>query len=181
MRRLSGGLGGLTALSSLAGGSVVRNATSATNNRTRSRLANCGRYCRLTLTFLFSHIGLGALVVGYALIGASVFSMLERPSCIQARMNAIEKREALVTNLLRMTKNLTIIRLEDWKEEARQLLDGYTNYLGEVVKKRGYDGKDEEEQSKWDFLQSLLYSVIVITTIGYGDGELPFWFFLRVN
>lgn len=138
--------------------------------RTRRRLANCGRYCRLTLTILFSHIGFSALVVGYALIGACVFSMLERPSCIRARLDAIERRDVLVTGLLRMTKNLTIIRLDDWRSEAKLLMDAYTSYLGEIVKKRGYDGKDEDEQSKWDFLQSLLYSVIVITTIGYGDG-----------
>lgn len=35
-----------------------------------------------------------------------------------------------------------------------------------AVRKEGYDGNDHGEPPQWSFTGSLLYSIIVITTIG---------------
>lgn len=36
------------------------------------------------------------------------------------------------------------------------------------MKKDGWDGSEEEDNIQWTFAGALFYSIIVITTIGYG-------------
>lgn len=36
------------------------------------------------------------------------------------------------------------------------------------MKKDGWDGSEEEDEIQWTFAGALFYSIIVITTIGYG-------------
>lgn len=52
---------------------------SAHDQSMRSRTSKCKSCCKKFTAFLFSHVGLCALLVGYAIGGAFVFRALEAP------------------------------------------------------------------------------------------------------
>lgn len=59
---------------------------------------------------------------------------------------------------------------ENWTQQAQEQLRRFETRVVEATKVEGYDGKDPQDQDRqWSFSGALLYSVTVITTIGYGN------------
>ncbi|CAL1289974.1 unnamed protein product [Larinioides sclopetarius] len=133
-----------------------------------SKCSKCRRYCRLVTTFLFSHIGLCGLVVGYSLIGAFTFEALEAGYEQTKRQIMLKERENVVTGLWTLTTMSKVLSESNWTARATETLQEFEVTLVRAVRKEGYDGKDESPL-QWTFSGALLYSIIVITTIGYGN------------
>lgn len=55
-------------------------------------------------SFLFSHIGLLSLVVGYCFLGAFIFEELERYNEIEVKRNMTRTREAVTESLWHITR-----------------------------------------------------------------------------
>ncbi|XP_035231532.1 TWiK family of potassium channels protein 7-like [Stegodyphus dumicola] len=130
-----------------------------------SKCSKCRRYCRLIATFLFSHIGLCALVVGYSIIGAFTFEALEAGHEKTKRQLMLKERENVVINLWALTSKSNVLSEHNWTTLATETLQDFEITLVKAVRKEGYDGKDESPL-QWTFSGALLYSIIVITTIG---------------
>lgn len=79
-----------------------------------SKCSKCQRYCRLVATFLFSHIGLCALVVGYSIIGAFTFEALEAGYERSKRQIMLKERENVVSGLWSLTSQSTVLLEENW-------------------------------------------------------------------
>ncbi|GAB6033721.1 hypothetical protein CHUAL_013834 [Chamberlinius hualienensis] len=138
--------------------------------RHRCTPVKCRHYIRLFLTHLFSHVGLCGLVVGYAVIGAFTFEALEAKQEIKLRDAIRDHRKECLKELWRITLNLNVFYEENYTIIVDKRLKEFEERVVFAVKNEGYDGKDRQDQElQWSFSGALLYSVTVITTIGYGN------------
>ncbi|RWS31073.1 hypothetical protein B4U80_00788 [Leptotrombidium deliense] len=136
----------------------------------RSRAVRYRDYCRAVATFLFSHIGLCAMVAAYSTSGAALFQFLEKDYEMRIRDEVEQQRDRYAEQLWIVTANQdNVLKKENWSEHAVDVLHQFEEYLLNVSKRHGFDGKDKSDVSRWTFMGALLYSIIVITTIGYGD------------
>ena len=90
------GAGGL----SLAGGPPP----SAAPKPPPTKCASCCRVFRKIISFLLSHIGLLSLVVGYCIMGAFVFELLEQENELMVKRNMTKNRLSVTDELWAITK-----------------------------------------------------------------------------
>ena len=106
-----------------------------------TRCGKCCYYCRQVTTFLFSHIGLCALLLGYALIGAFTFQAIESQNERDQRFEMLRTRNEMILQLSNMTNHSIILNRENWTHNAEEILRQFELKLLNAVKKRGYDGE----------------------------------------
>ncbi len=109
----------------------------------RKHLTRCGKccyYCRQVTTFLFSHIGLCTLLIGYALMGAFTFQALESKNEVRQRLEMIEIRNNMIKELWNITQSSVLLKEKEWSKEATKELEGFEKKLLEAVIRKGYDG-----------------------------------------
>lgn len=135
--------------------------------RRKRRLASRIRaYLRALLAFLFSNVGVIVLVVAYTIAGAFMFQAIEGAGEVDraARMEQIRNSTALY-----LWENVTLA-LNLFNETALKELISLElrEYQAEVVAavRHGWDGVRSSRQ--WSFSSAFLFSLTVITTIGYG-------------
>ncbi|KAG8196592.1 hypothetical protein JTE90_014153 [Oedothorax gibbosus] len=127
----------------------------------------CKSCCRRFTTFLFSHVGLCALVIGYSVMGAFAFRALEAPYEEQKVSQVSHLRQETVRRLWEITDKLNVLYKDNWTRMVSHEVKHFQTELIAAVKD-GYDGKDGSSQ-QWSFSGAFLYSLTVITTIGYGN------------
>ncbi|XP_032777866.2 LOW QUALITY PROTEIN: uncharacterized protein LOC116916676 [Daphnia magna] len=128
----------------------------------------CLFYLRNIATFLVSHIGLVSLVVGYCIMGAFTFEALEAKHELQVKREMIKVRESVTDDLWRFTYKMDVLVQEDWTVNVTDRLKKFETHLIESMKKKGWDGSEETDKVQWTLAGALFYSIILITTIGYG-------------
>ncbi|GFW96653.1 uncharacterized protein TNCV_2847101 [Trichonephila clavipes] len=133
-------------------------------HRKRPPENKCKSCCRRFTAFMFSHVGLCALVVGYSILGAFAFQALEAPYEEQKVDEVMHKRMDTVKRLWAITDQLNVLYKENW---TRQVTEEVKRFQADLVHaiKEGYDGK-EGTGTQWTFSGAFLYSLTVITTIG---------------
>ncbi|CAF0868537.1 unnamed protein product [Didymodactylos carnosus] len=145
-----------------------------TNSKTRSCL-------KKTAKFLFSHLGLVGLVVVYSVAGGFLFELLEQheemKNCQQAQgdqqTSINQLKQTLVSYIQFNTTSSGADSTKDNMTTAYQkigsmLIDFRTNVLN-ITSTFKYEGQDCSEVNKWTFPGALLFSITVITTIGFGN------------
>ncbi|XP_076435225.1 potassium channel subfamily K member 18-like [Babylonia areolata] len=122
------------------------------------------------LMFLVSHVGLTCLVVAYSIMGGFIFQALEASNEVKGITHIHQIRERHVLRLWNVTVELNILDPVQWQEKASKVLEAFQMEIYQAVKDKRWDGTDNviNEELQWTFAGSLLYSVTVITTIGYG-------------
>lgn len=136
----------------------------------RSRLARCRRCARIFLTHLVSQVGLCLLVVAYAIVGALIFRAIEADKEVRQRQRVSQLRRRYLRDMWAVTERLNVFHDEQWMEEMGVWLKEFEDEVVLAVRNDGYDGKDAVEGAlQWSFSGALLYSITVITTIGYGN------------
>lgn len=133
----------------------------------------CKTCCRKFTAFMFSHVGLCALVVGYSILGAFAFQALEAENEDKKADEVMARRMETVKKLWVITDQLNVLYKENW---TRQVTEEVKRFQADLVHaiKEGYDGKDGSG-TQWTFSGAFLYSLTVITTIG----EYHIIFFLK--
>ncbi|XP_013775409.2 TWiK family of potassium channels protein 7-like, partial [Limulus polyphemus] len=122
--------------------------------------------CCLRFTaFIFSHVGLSGLVVGYSIMGAFAFRALEAPNEEKKVGEVTEMREQTVKRLWDITYDLNVLYKDNWTGLVAAEIKRFQSDLIAAVKE-GYDGKELGAVHQWSFSGSLLYCLTVITTIG---------------
>lgn len=132
--------------------------------------SRCIRFLRLLWKFsrcVFSHVTLISLVVAYCLIGAYAFEALEASHEKEVKKSIKSIRGNVSEKLWEITKDFDVLIRENWTEQALNELEGFEKSLIQKMKE-GWDGTEEESNIQWTFAGALFYSIIVITTIGYG-------------
>ncbi|XP_063419180.1 potassium channel subfamily K member 18-like [Mytilus trossulus] len=122
------------------------------------------------LIFLFSHVGLTCLVIGYSIFGAIIFQSLEQGNEKQSRIITTNLRKETLNDLWNTTYLLNIFEKPNWTERVENTLRLFEKQIYKATMQLGWDGRSDEAvgELQWSFTGSLFYSVSVITTIGYG-------------
>ena len=94
------GAGGL----SLAGAPLGTSASVAPAQKPPTKCASCCRFFRKVISFLLSHIGLLSLVVGYCIMGAFVFEILEKDNEKMVKRQMTKNRLSVTDDLWAITK-----------------------------------------------------------------------------
>jgi len=131
---------------------------------------------KVIANILFSNLGLLLLVIGYAVGGARVFMALE-----QEREDLAEG--AKITETQNVNDAITFLKQQFWqygtnehkynytreefKEQVRADLKAMERYVLEAHQTYGYDGTLEYER-EFSFESTLLFTVTIMTTVGYG-------------
>ncbi|XP_066584788.1 potassium channel subfamily K member 18 isoform X5 [Prorops nasuta] len=132
-----------------------------------SRIAD---WTRALIAFLFSNVGIVCLVVGYTIAGAFLFTYIETDSDAipsnNPTLNVHELRNLAATTLWELTSKENVFSEKAWKRKVTEILEKYQEKMVIAINE-GYDGVDTVKQ--WTFPEAFLYSLTVITTIGYGN------------
>ncbi|VDI69717.1 potassium channel subfamily K, invertebrate [Mytilus galloprovincialis] len=122
------------------------------------------------LIFLFSHVGLTCLVIGYSIFGAIIFQSLEQGNEKQSRIITTNLRKETLNDLWNTTYLPDIFEKPNWTGRVENTLRLFEKQIYIATTQLGWDGISDEAVGElhWSFTGSLLYSVTVITTIGYG-------------
>ncbi|XP_043209402.1 potassium channel subfamily K member 18-like [Amphibalanus amphitrite] len=141
---------------------------STTGRGNSSKWSTCGYYTKNILVFLVSHIGLVSLVVGYCVIGAFAFEALEATNELQVKRNVSQIRRNVTSSIWSLTQEQDLLHEYNWTAMVGRQLKEFEKQLIEAMKTKGWDGSEDDEHQQWTFAGALFYSIVVITTIGYG-------------
>ncbi|XP_050491719.1 uncharacterized protein LOC126874109 isoform X1 [Bombus huntii] len=133
--------------------------------------SKCIRFLRFLWKFfrcVFSHVSLVSLVVLYCLIGAYAFEALEATHEKEIKKSIKDIRGNVAEQLWKITKEVEVLIRENWTDKALRELKSFENNLVCMMEKEGWDGSEGEDDIQWTFAGALFYSIVVITTIGYG-------------
>lgn len=123
-------------------------------------------WTRTLIAFLFSNVGIVCLVVGYTIAGAFLFTHIEGRNNLDVAGDVIRLRNVTAATLWELTSEENVFSERIWKAKVRAILESYQRKMVTAIK-NGYDGT--EENKRWSFAGAFLYSLTVITTIGYGN------------
>eukprot|EP00095_Tigriopus_kingsejongensis_P012239 maker-scaffold87_size395581-snap-gene-1.13 protein:Tk12239 transcript:maker-scaffold87_size395581-snap-gene-1.13-mRNA-1 annotation:"t family of potassium channels protein 7 isoform x4" len=121
---------------------------------------------RSVLAFVFSNVGIIVLVVLYLFMGAAVFEEIEGPGEVGVEFFVTKYRNQTVQRLWDITYRYNTLHKANWTTDVKVIVDEFYGHILEQVGE-GYSGADIPAP-KWTFSGALLYSITVITTIGYG-------------
>lgn len=138
--------------------------------------------CKMFWKFMFSHIGLCAMVVLYCVAGGFIFEHLEKANeleiCYESRKEYLPMQDRTLENLKKviLENNLDT---DAMMIQMKSILQTFRNNSLAI----GYDGRDCDGYGnpngpvyEWSWPGALMFSVTVITTIGYGHiAPKTFW------
>ncbi|KAJ8917298.1 hypothetical protein NQ315_002316 [Exocentrus adspersus] len=128
-------------------------------------------YVRQFLAFLFSNVGIICLVVGYTIAGSFIFQSIESHRILEINGEVWRNRSLYAQKLYNVTMQLNakVMDKETFHKDVMSVLEDYQKIIVNFSR-RGYDGNDDRDSSaQWSFAGAFLYSLTVITTIGYGN------------
>merc|ERR1711936_398025 len=94
-----------------------------------------------------------------------MFQYIEEPESV-ALSPMVSKRRTAVMKLWNITEKYNTLHQANWSEAVKSVIAEYQEEVIEAIDE-GFDGKDIPD-NLWSFSGALLYSITVITTIGYG-------------
>nr|XP_022907832.1 TWiK family of potassium channels protein 18-like [Onthophagus taurus] len=142
--------------------------------RSRQSLAKQVKEClRKFIAFMFSNVGIIGLVVGYAIAGAFIFIRIEEESdssdlTVEMFANMTILKRNIATSLWNLTVSTNILNKTQWRNEVNATLLSFQETVSVEAKDHGYSGKNKTAKM-WTVSGAFLYSLTVITTIGYGN------------
>uniref|UniRef100_A0A1B6IXA6 Potassium channel domain-containing protein n=1 Tax=Homalodisca liturata TaxID=320908 RepID=A0A1B6IXA6_9HEMI len=125
-------------------------------------------YAWKIFTCLFTHVMLVTAVVAYCILGAYTFERLERNNEIKVKNNITFIRKNVTEDLWVMTRDSLVLRQDNWTGTVINRLRAFESELVVAMRLKGWDGSEDLNSLQWTFHGALFYSIIVITTIGYG-------------
>lgn len=133
-----------------------------------NRREKCKSFCRKTIAFMCTQVGVGGLIVVYALIGAFCFQSIEKNAPAQKynythEMSVMRLRYA--KELWITASKYNVFNETAWKAEINETIKTFQNDLTVAVK-QGYDKRTLDEV--WSFPATLMFCLSVFSMIGYG-------------
>ncbi|XP_052749989.1 uncharacterized protein LOC113510470 isoform X1 [Galleria mellonella] len=133
-----------------------------------SKCAKVLYYTWKLCSVVFSHFVMISLVVAYCILGAVTFERLEAQHEREVKMNISQIRSNTTQSIWLMTRNVPLLNQTNWTSDVVDMLKDFENAILLEMKVRGWDGNESTDHIQWTFTGALFYSIIVITTIGYG-------------
>uniref|UniRef100_A0A1I8QBY0 Potassium channel domain-containing protein n=1 Tax=Stomoxys calcitrans TaxID=35570 RepID=A0A1I8QBY0_STOCA len=136
--------------------------------RERGRCVTAICFSWKVITCIVSHVTLILMVVCYCVGGAYLFQHLEGEHETEVKKDIHKMRNNLTEIIWKHSDNQTFLQETEWKEQIQGKLMFFEKQILTAMKSNGWDGDDNINTTQWTFAGSLFYSIIVITTIGYG-------------
>ncbi|XP_074602236.1 uncharacterized protein LOC141855934 [Brevipalpus obovatus] len=157
---------------------LIGKEASVRRRRTCARLKKC---VKSFLAHLFSTAGLCSLTFAYSIAGAFLISLFDNdPNRVYNVMKKVQnQRKNLANRFWSKVENYNLLNDEQVKNDSISLLIEYEEFLLKTIKQDSYDLKyqsvNDTDFNEWPFAEALLFSVTVITTIGYGNKAPKTW------
>ncbi|KAL1509452.1 hypothetical protein ABEB36_004186 [Hypothenemus hampei] len=139
------------------------NVPKGTGRRHKEKLKDC---CRKMVAFMCTQVGVGALIIGYTIIGAVAFIHVET----SARNTEVSEVVAIRNKTLKMLFNAVMKNnIFDHRQFNFDIDHILKNHQANVIEifKHGYDERPVEEV--WSFPAALMFCLSIITMVGYGN------------
>lgn len=137
--------------------------SSSESGDSRARCKDC---CRKFITFMCTQVGVGGLVVTYAIMGSFAFIAIEsKPDFWRTNSTSLIHNETIKV-LWNFTERLNVLHKEKWKADVNDSLFTFQERIVREVKDTGYDGRSHDEV--WTFSAALMFCLSIFTMIGYG-------------
>ncbi|KAK2719978.1 TWiK family of potassium channels protein 18-like isoform X1 [Artemia franciscana] len=140
----------------------LRSRGSSSADDTRTKIKDC---CRKFVAFMCTQVGVGGLVVTYAVMGAFAFMFIEKD--VEHPMHYVvdDMRGEYVEKIWVVTDQFNVLHKDRWYTDVNKILTEYQMNMSDIIK-QGYDGKTSAE--RWTFPSALMYTLSVFTMIGFG-------------
>ncbi len=122
--------------------------------------------CRRIVTFMCTQVGVGGLIVGYAVVGAFGFQLIEGSYSDPQSDNVTMHTNETLEKLWNITDKFNVLENKSWSGEAQKVLEKYQVQIVESVR-LGHTNVAKE--SLWNFPAALMFCLSVFTMIGYGN------------
>ncbi|KAK9878874.1 hypothetical protein WA026_003703 [Henosepilachna vigintioctopunctata] len=122
--------------------------------------------CRKTVAFMCSQIGVIGLVIGYTMIGAIGFMKIELKGNDVNYKKAEELKIKYAIKFWQLARTENIFNEKIFVELSNKELEDYQHNIVQLVK-NNFDGRSIK--SMWTFPAALMFSLSVITMVGYGN------------
>ncbi|KAI6179890.1 TWiK family of potassium channels protein 7 [Aphelenchoides besseyi] len=123
----------------------------------RSKVTRVVNLVKRIIAFFFSHVGLCALVIGYALLGAVVFRAVEGPHEEYIQKEVSSARSRAVNVAWNATFRVNKLDRIQWEKTVYAQVKAFQKKCMWAIR-RGYDGKEHGISAQWTFTGSFLYS-----------------------
>lgn len=145
--------------------SSVRSRESYSTNGSdpREKIKDC---CRKLVAFMCTQVGVGGLIVGYAIVGAFGFISIEVVDETEQDKFVKDLIDYCADRLWELTASENIFNETVWKKESGKLLLEFQREMTDAIK-HGYDGRTN--QDVWSFPAALMFCLSIFTMIGYGN------------
>ena len=94
---------------------------------------------------------------------------METSSFDKVKRDMVKNREQLGDKIWNLTKATKVLHEENWTQMVELEMKKFEKEIIHAMKMRGWDGSEDLTKQKWTFPGSLFYSIVLISTIGYGD------------
>uniref|UniRef100_A0A182NN88 Potassium channel domain-containing protein n=1 Tax=Anopheles dirus TaxID=7168 RepID=A0A182NN88_9DIPT len=128
-------------------------------------------HCRNFTAFMFSNVGIIFLVVLYMIAGAFMFIAIEGNEALERFAQIPFKRNETAMRLWQISCcEVNVFNKSVFEEKVGNEIRAYQEKIV-LWARRGWQGSDItlESETPWSFSGAFLYSLTVITTIGYGN------------
>lgn len=139
------------------------NSNTSNDSDPREKMKDC---CRKLVAFLFTQVGVGAVVVVYAVCGALTFEAIEKRHVNVALNNMTILRDNCATRLWNITEETNLLNNSQWIYEVSTALYEYQRNIT-IILKNNYEDRDHDEV--WKFGNALMFCLSVFSMIGYGN------------
>ncbi|GJQ69050.1 hypothetical protein Trydic_g6217 [Trypoxylus dichotomus] len=130
----------------------------------REKIKDC---CRKLVAFMCTQVGVGGLVVGYTIVGAFVFQHIETLEESESIFNVKKWRNETAEKLWTIVEHENTFNRTSFHFKVNATLKNYQDKIVAEIKSRGYNGRTVGEI--WTFPAALMFSLSIITMIGYGN------------
>lgn len=109
-----------------------RGSSSASSSDPREKLKDC---CRQFVAFMFTQVGVGALVISYAIMGAFAFTAIEgEVENNEHNDHVVDLRNTCLNRLWNVTDLLNVLDEKKWKAAVRVVLLDYQKGMAAAIK-----------------------------------------------
>ncbi|KAF2363695.1 Potassium channel domain [Trinorchestia longiramus] len=137
--------------------------SSSSSRSSRHRLKDC---CRKFISLMCTQVGVGSLLVSYAIVGAFAFIAIEGEMGKDTTNMTVGIHNETLDDLWRHTFKYNVLNKTLWSADIDRTLIVFQRRVVDSITKGGYEVMAPKDI--WTFPAALMYCLSVFTMIGYG-------------
>lgn len=138
------------------------NSNASVDSDPKEKMKDC---CRKLVAFMFTQVGVGGIIVGYAMLGAWMFIEIEKDHNVEYE-ELMRRRNETAEKIWNITLSYNNMNGLNWTDEV---LDAFYEHQKVVAHFVGKRYVLEKAENIWTFPNSLMFCLSVFSMIGYGN------------